>query len=162
MYDFLWSLLNATGLVCQPTRFPQMPAIHKLHPSVTRWAALIRQERSFADTHEGSLRWLQGLLLWSSCMEMRTCRLAQSIGPPWKSWETRPPSQQPRSSHELGILAIQETNKTSNRGEPPKKEQKQLGAMKQRPEIPLREACVEALHSSETSCCTIAQAHDQL
>lgn len=99
------------------------------------------QERFFADTHDGSLRSLQGLLLWSSCMEMRKCRLRSQTALRWKNLETRPPSQQPRSSHELGILAIQETNKTSNRGKPPKKEQKQLGAMKRRREISERSVC---------------------
>lgn len=86
---------------------------------------------------------------------MRKYRLRSQTARPARLLETRPPSQQPRSSHELGILAIQETNKTSNRGKPPKREQKQLGAMTQRPEISLRGACAQALYSSKTPWASI-------
>lgn len=76
-------------------------------------------------------------------MEMRKCRLrSRTDGPPCDSSETRPPSQQPRSSHELGILDIQETNRTSNRGKPYKKERKQPGAVKPRPQNSLRGVCM--------------------
>lgn len=101
-----------------------MPRVHKLHPSGTRWAAPTLGGRRPAKS--------AGIVALEQLYGNEEVRATQSDGPPWKSSETRPPSQQPRSSHELGILLIQETNKTSNRGDPPEKRQKQLGAMRQR------------------------------